>query len=251
MIYYNILRCQRYRGKHIGALAPHPYVGASARGWGAFSAAGLTGQGSPTRSVFSQTPVSLLKEEILVGASARGRFRAMGRPLRRGSPCYDFRGFDSSGILILRGGIPSPIGNFPESLSQAILVGVILVGRLGVRAARGRVSGASPFFAGDVGAFVERRTASQGTVPTPRLASPRLASPRHAMPCHPMPTPYRTVPSCVTRLQSHPLVHGSRHRIASSCGGCGRGRIPSRMRAFQRLCSRAGRQPFSVSRRVT
>ena len=33
---------------------------------------------------------------------------------------------------MLRGGVPRPIGNFPESLSQAILVGVMLVGRLGV-----------------------------------------------------------------------------------------------------------------------
>ena len=41
----------------------------------------------------------------------------------------DFGGFDSS---ILRGGIPRPIGNFPECLSQAILVGIMLVGRLGV-----------------------------------------------------------------------------------------------------------------------
>ena len=32
----------------------------------------------------------------------------------------DFRGFDSSMILILRGGIPRPIGNFPESLTQAM-----------------------------------------------------------------------------------------------------------------------------------
>ena len=44
----------------------------------------------------------------------------------------DFRGFDSSRILNLRGGILRPIGNFPEILSQAMLVGVILVGRLGV-----------------------------------------------------------------------------------------------------------------------
>ena len=41
-------------------------------------------------------------------------------------------GFDSSGILVVRGGTPRPLGNFPESLSQAILVGTILVGRLGV-----------------------------------------------------------------------------------------------------------------------
>ena len=34
-----------------------------------------------------------------------------------------FRGFDSSVISNLRGGIPRPIGDFPESLSRAILVG--------------------------------------------------------------------------------------------------------------------------------
>ena len=44
----------------------------------------------------------------------------------------DFRGFYSSIILIQRGGIPRPIGNFPKSLSQAMLVGTMLVGRLGV-----------------------------------------------------------------------------------------------------------------------
>ena len=42
----------------------------------------------------------------------------------------DFGGFDSSTILILRGGILMSIGDFPESLSQAMLVGVMLVGRL-------------------------------------------------------------------------------------------------------------------------
>ena len=44
----------------------------------------------------------------------------------------DFRGFDSSVVLILRGGIPRPIVDFPESLSQAMLVGCNVVGRLGV-----------------------------------------------------------------------------------------------------------------------
>ena len=43
-----------------------------------------------------------------------------------------FRGFDSNIIFILRGGIPRPVGDFSESLSQGILVGIILVGRLGV-----------------------------------------------------------------------------------------------------------------------
>ena len=44
----------------------------------------------------------------------------------------EFRGFDSSITLILRSGILMSIGNFPESLSQAILAGIMLVGRLGV-----------------------------------------------------------------------------------------------------------------------
>ena len=35
-------------------------------------------------------------------------------------------------LNLLRGGIPRPIGNFPESSSQAILVGIMLVGRSGV-----------------------------------------------------------------------------------------------------------------------
>ena len=45
-----------------------------------------------------------------------------------------FRGFDSSIILISRGGIPRPIGDFPESVSRVMLVGTMLVGRLGVLA---------------------------------------------------------------------------------------------------------------------
>ena len=49
----------------------------------------------------------------------------------------DFRGFDSSTILIIMGGIVVSVGDFPESLSQAMLVGAMLVGtmlvgRLGV-----------------------------------------------------------------------------------------------------------------------
>ena len=49
------------------------------------------------------------------------------------SKIMDVGGFELSRILILRGGIPRPIGKFPESLSQAILVGIVLVGRLGLR----------------------------------------------------------------------------------------------------------------------
>ena len=44
----------------------------------------------------------------------------------------DFRGFDSSRILMLRGGILMSRGNFPEILSPQILVRIISAGRLGV-----------------------------------------------------------------------------------------------------------------------
>ena len=44
----------------------------------------------------------------------------------------DFRGFDSSTILIFRGGILMSVGDLPESLRRAILVGVMSVGRSGV-----------------------------------------------------------------------------------------------------------------------
>ena len=44
----------------------------------------------------------------------------------------DFGGFDSSLTLLIRGGILMSIGNLLECLSQAISVGILLVGRLGV-----------------------------------------------------------------------------------------------------------------------
>ena len=48
----------------------------------------------------------------------------------------DFRGSDPSRILLLRDGIHRPKGDLPESLSQAIFVGISLVGRLGALARR-------------------------------------------------------------------------------------------------------------------
>ena len=57
----------------------------------------------------------------------------------------DFRGFDdSSRILILRGGILMSTGNLPDILSQRILVGIILVERLGVASAAGTPKGPLP-----------------------------------------------------------------------------------------------------------
>ena len=57
--------------------------------------------------------------------------RASNRTANLHTSIMDFRGVDSSRILILRGGIPRPMGDLPESLSRAILVRIILVGRLG------------------------------------------------------------------------------------------------------------------------
>ena len=99
------------------------------------------GNASPTIS----GPKSLGRD---TGRTSKGRQLARGRKHATGhddstsrisrstanlrTKIVDFRGFASSRILILRGGILVSIGKFPESLSQAILVGIILVGRLGV-----------------------------------------------------------------------------------------------------------------------
>ena len=54
------------------------------------------------------------------------------RPISLITKILECRGFDSSRILISRRGIFMSLGNFPEVLSQRILVGIILVARLGV-----------------------------------------------------------------------------------------------------------------------
>ena len=56
----------------------------------------------------------------------------------------ELRRFDSSRILILRGGILMSIGDFPESLSQAILVGIMLLGRFVVKSPRRRRGKGAP-----------------------------------------------------------------------------------------------------------
>ena len=43
-----------------------------------------------------------------------------------------FKGLDPRMMSIQRGGVLTSVGNLPESLSQAMLVGTMLVGRLGV-----------------------------------------------------------------------------------------------------------------------
>ena len=68
--------------------------------------------------------------------------------LRTITEILDFRGFDSSRISSLRDGILMSIGNCPESLSQQIFVGMILVGRWGVPKPVRRVSRAHRAAAG-------------------------------------------------------------------------------------------------------
>ena len=74
----------------------------------------------------------LLVEIPAVGILRRGREVLTHATPNLPTSIVDFRGFDSSTILNLRGEIPRPIGDFPDSLSQAMLVGILLVWRLGV-----------------------------------------------------------------------------------------------------------------------
>ena len=58
----------------------------------------------------------------------------------------DFGGLYSSIMSTQRGGILMSLGDFPESLSQAMLLGIMLVGRLGVppsQTLRGRLLASS------------------------------------------------------------------------------------------------------------
>ena len=57
---------------------------------------------------------------------------AVGFTLNLLTNIVDFGGFASIIMLTLRGGIRICIGDFAESVSQAIVVGIMLVGRLGV-----------------------------------------------------------------------------------------------------------------------
>ena len=75
-----------------------------------------------------------------------------------------FRGLDSSIILILRGGILTPIGNFPESLSQASNVSRDNVSREIGRTAKYTDSMVSQLQAsGGIGTLQSRASGLQGT----------------------------------------------------------------------------------------
>ena len=96
-----------------------------------------------------QYPLTVFSESPSSGPGHRERPWATAAAVPTRTPrlptnIVDFGGVDSSVILILRGGIPRPIGDFPESLTQAMLVGVMLVGGLGVLVATRKVSGPRP-----------------------------------------------------------------------------------------------------------
>ena len=76
---------------------------------------------------------SIIIITIIMGSrGSRGR-RGSGAKANLRTRILDFRGLYSSIILISRRGILMSIGISPESLSQAFLVGRILVARLGVQ----------------------------------------------------------------------------------------------------------------------
>ena len=98
-------------------------VGAAKREW-TFSFGFLAASGKKQATSF----VQVARKDLLwqLETSLRSTSTASLR-----SKILNFRGFDSSIILILRGGILTSIGDFLESLSQIILEGIILVGRWG------------------------------------------------------------------------------------------------------------------------
>ena len=69
-----------------------------------------------------------------IGGSSTNQFPCLSSTPNLHTNIVEFLGFDSSTILNSRGGTPRPIGDLPESLSQAMLVGITLVGKLGVTA---------------------------------------------------------------------------------------------------------------------
>ena len=69
---------------------------------------------------------------------ARSLARAPTANLR--TKILDFRGFDSSRISISMGGIHVSTGDIPKVLSQRILVGIILVGRVAVDREQGKAA---------------------------------------------------------------------------------------------------------------
>ena len=88
----------------------------------------LEGSASEAARRFDEQP--LARDTPHLVTNTRGTLYS--RSPNVGTNIVDFGGFDSSVILILRGGILMSVGDSPESLSQAMSAGIMLVGRLGV-----------------------------------------------------------------------------------------------------------------------
>ena len=83
--------------------------------------------------VLLEGPAGFLDEGAgSVEKSARSLLRLTQLAANLRTKILDFRGFDPSRISILRSGFLMSIGNSPAILNRRILVGIILVGRLGV-----------------------------------------------------------------------------------------------------------------------
>ena len=104
----------------------------------AVSAAGLHGKGSPKRSVIFCRHWYLSQDAIW---SRKFGTQAEQNAANLRTKILDFRGFDSSRILISRGGILMFIGNFPESVGQRISVWRCLVWRLAVAKSMPEIEG--------------------------------------------------------------------------------------------------------------
>ena len=99
------------------------------RGLGAGLALGQVRAGWRTSVTMRENLIARVKRAPAGWAGWRAAGRVDGRPtadLR--TKILDFRGFDSSRILILRAGILMSIGSFSEMLSQQILAGNLLEG---------------------------------------------------------------------------------------------------------------------------
>ena len=82
--------------------------------------------------VHSYSPVPLCTYWVFTSRTVEARSLALhfprGRTANLCTKILDFRGFDSSSILKLRGGMLTSIGHLSEILSQRILVGIISLG---------------------------------------------------------------------------------------------------------------------------
>ena len=89
-----------------------------------------TSSTSSSSSSSSSSITTIITIIIIISSSSRYCYYVIQTANLR-ARIVDLREFDSRRTLILRGGIPRPMRNFPEMLSQIILVKIISIRRLG------------------------------------------------------------------------------------------------------------------------